>query len=203
MSLMLGLLVSAGGVVLGRALARRLRARPSEEGGEQPPSTPSAADTLDTFPCHLGDVVERTAERDEAWLAGALLFEEERTVVGALFVAPEAGVDRALFARDAVEDIIWLSPIPTAELALTAEPPHVVDRGGVRFQRTRRLPVGVRRAGSGAPSVGDRAIVAEYEGPGPERIVIVAGSERTLAWAGAVLGLAEYDVLPGGKETLE
>jgi hypothetical protein len=202
MSLMLGLLVSAGGVVLGRTLARRLRARQPADEGEPPPSKPSAADTLEAFPCHLGDVVVRTAERDEAWLAGALIFEEERAVA-ALFVAPEAGFDRALFARDAVEEVIWLSPIPTAELSWTPEPPHVLDRGGVRFQRTRRLPVRVRRVGSGAPNIGDRAIVAEYTGQGPERIVVVAGAERTLAWVGVALGRAEYDVLPGGKETLE
>lgn len=201
MSLTLGLLVAAGGVIMGRALAQRLRPRP---GGAPEPvvEKPSPSEALEAFPCHLGDVVVRTAERDEAWLAGALIFEEERPVA-ALFVAPEAGLDRALFARESVNDVVWLSPLPIAELALTAEPPHTVDHHGIRFERVRRLPVGVARAGSGAPIVGNRAVVAEYQGLGPERIVVIAGSERTLAWVGVSLGQREYDVLPGGKTTLE
>ncbi|HXN31161.1 MAG TPA: hypothetical protein VN894_04840 [Polyangiaceae bacterium] len=195
MSLALGLLVAGGGVVIGRALAQRLRAHRATEA-EPAAAKPSEAATFHAFPCRLGDVVVRTVERDEAWLAGALVFEEERPVA-ALFVAPEAGADRALLAREAVEGLTWLSPLPIAELALTADPPHAIEHHGVRFERVRRLPVRVTRAGSGAPSVGDRAVVAEYEGQGAERIVVVAGSERTLAWTGVALGRGEYDVLPG------
>jgi hypothetical protein len=61
----------------------------------------------------------------------------------------------------------------------------------------------VTRRGSGAPSVGERAVVAEYAGPGAELIVVVAGTERTLAWIGVALAKGEYDVLPGGKATLD
>jgi hypothetical protein len=201
MSLVLGFLVAAGGGGVGRALAKRLRARGAIEGEPPPEAKPSGADSLRSFPCRLGDVVVRTAERDEAWLAGALIFEEEGPVA-ALFVAPEAGADRALFARDGEETLTWLSPLPIAELALTADPPHVLEHKGLRFERVRRLPVRVARVGSGAPSVGERAVVAEYAGPGAERIVVVAGNERTLAWTGAMLRPSEYDVLPGGKATL-
>jgi len=199
-SLLLGLLVAAGGVIIGRALAQKLRAR-AGEGEPASSKKPSAAETLDGFPCRLGDVVVRVAERDEAWLAGALVFAEERPVA-ALFVAPEAGADRAVLARESVEGLTWLSPVPIGELALPADPPHTLEYRGARFERIRRLPVSVARLGTGAPSVGDRAVVAEYQGQGAERMVVVAGSERTLAWVGVALGQGEYDVLPGGTATL-
>jgi hypothetical protein len=197
-SLVVDVLVAAGGVVVGRWLARKLRPRragetaPAEDG-----TTLSAVSALALFPCKLGDVVVRTAERDEAWLAGALVFEEERPVV-ALFVAPEAGTDRAVLARDSDDGLTWLSPLPAQQLALTSDPPHSIEHAGVRFERARRLPVRVTRVGSGAPNVGDRAVIAEYTGPGAERIVVVAGSDQTLAWAGVALERREYDVLPGG-----
>jgi hypothetical protein len=35
------------------------------------------------------------------------------------------------------------------------------------------------------------------------RLLIVAGSEQTLAWKGVALREGEYDVLPGSPETLE
>jgi len=195
-SVILGLLVATGGAVIGRALALRLRARRLTESEPIDGKRPPVAEVLSAFPCRLGDVVVRTAERDEAWLAGALVFEEERPVA-ALFVAPEAGADRAVLAREGIEELLWLSPLPIAELAVTTDPPHTLEHKGVRFERLRRLPVRVTRAGSGAPSVGDRAVVAEYGGQGSERIVLVAGSEQTLAWTGVALGRREYDVLPG------
>jgi hypothetical protein len=147
------------------------------------------------MPCKLGDVVVRTAERDEAWLAGALVFEEEKPVA-ALFVAPEAGGDRALFVRAAPgSDLTWLVPLAKGALPLTSDPPHAVEHEGARYERARRLPVKVTRVGTGAPTVGARAVVAEYAG--------AAGSEQTLAWKGVSLAEGEYDVLPGGASTLE
>jgi hypothetical protein len=155
------------------------------------------------FPCKLGDVVVRVVERDEAWLAGALVFLEERPIA-ALFVAPEAGGDRAIFVRDAAGvGLTWLSPLPAGALSLAKEPPHSLEHEGARFERVRRLPVRVARFGSGAPSVGDRAVVSEYGGPGTQRVVIVAGDERTIAWRGVDLAPTEYDVLPGNTATLE
>jgi hypothetical protein len=200
-------LVILGGLALGRWIARSLRrkrqaASPGGVGG------PAAAPQVDDdafagFPCKLGDVVVRVVERDEAWLAGALLFAEERPVA-ALFVAPEAGGDRAVLARNGPgAALTWLVPLPKGALPLTDEPPFALEHDGTRFERTRRLPVRVARAGSGAPSVGERAIVAEYGGPGTQRIVVVAGAGQTLAWKGVELAPGDYDVLPGGGATLE
>jgi len=213
MTILADLLVIGGGVLIGRWIARRLRGKDS---GDQSPETDAskketpkkdgrvgARDPLAGFPCKLGDVVVRIAERDEAWLAGALVLEEERPVA-AVFVAPEAGGDRALFVRDAPgAGLAWLAPLGKDEIPLTKDPPHAIEHGGVRYERARRLPVRVSRLGSGAPAVGERAVVAEYAGPGIERILVVAGSDATLAWKGVALGEGEYDVLPSGKSTLD
>jgi len=201
-SLALDALVLVGGVALARWIAgvvRRARRGPVNAAAARP-SAPN--DPFAPFPCHLGDVVLRTTERQEAWLAAALLFEEERPV-GVLFVAPEAGGDRAVFVRDAAGgQLLWLAPIAPGELSLPREPPHAIEHRGDRFERVRRTPVRVVRAGRDAPAVGDRAILAEYAGPAPAKIVLVAGDAQTLAWRGEALGPGEYDVLPGGEATL-
>jgi hypothetical protein len=206
-SLVVDALVIVGGLALGRWIARSVRAR-RRQGAPEPPQASRAASTVDplaAFPCRLGDVVIRAAERDEAWLAGALVFAEERPVA-ALFVAPEAGGDRALFVREgATAALTWLVPLSSSDLPLTSEPPHSLEHAGVRFERTRRLPVRVERIGTGAPGVGERAIVAEYSGvePGAARILVVAGVDQKLAWRGVALAPGEYDVLPAGNATLE
>lgn len=206
MSLVAGVLVAAGGVALGRWLGLKLRpARPSDvkvdsdsdEGGKPP-----SARILERFPCQLGDVVVRTAERDEAWLAGVLVFEEAQAVA-ALFVAPEARADRAVFVREAEARLTWLTPLASGALELPDDPPSAIEHEGMRFERVLRLPVRVTRLGTGAPTVGPRAVVAEYAGPGGEQLLVVAGSEQTLAWEGVALAQRDYDVLPGSAATLE
>jgi hypothetical protein len=210
MSLVIDAVVVAGGVAIGRWIGRRFRARRSAAEGttaaSQSPSEPArpAQVSLEAFPCKLGDVVVRTAERDEAWLAGALVFLEGGPVA-ALFVAPEAGGDHAVLVGEANSAVIaWLTPIAEGDLALTTDdPPLTIEHAGARFERVRRRPVAVVRVGSGATSVGDRATLAEYIGPDAERLVVVAGTDRRLAWRGVDLAQADYDVLPGGKGTLE
>jgi hypothetical protein len=206
-SLVIDVVVVTGGILVGRWVARSIRARAAKrargDASEQEVASRPARDPLAGFHCKLGDVVVRVAERDEAWLAGALVFEEERPVA-ALFVAPEAGGDRALFVREAAgSGVTWLAPLASGELTLATEPPHTFEHRGTRFERARRLPVRVARIGTGAPSVGEQAVVAEYTGPAGERLLIVAGSEHQLAWRGVALAEGEYDVLPGGQATLE
>jgi hypothetical protein len=206
-TLLLDAALVVGGLALGRWIVRRIRARgttpphgtPADgAGSEAPASEPPAS-----FPCKLGDVVVRVAEGDEAWLAGALMLAEDRPVA-ALFVAPEAGGDRAVFVRDAPgAGMTWLTPIAKDAPVVTTDPPHALEHHGVRYERARRLPVRVSRVGTGAPSVGDRAVVAEYAGPAAMRLVVVAGNERTLSWKGVALTEGEYDVLPGSPETLQ
>lgn len=207
MTVLVDVALIVGGLALGRWIVRRVRSRgprhaggSSGEGAEAEPII--ARDPLAGFPCKLGDVLIRVAERDEAWLAGAMVLEEERPVA-ALFVAPEAGGDRAVFVRDAPgAGMTWLTPITKDGPAVTKDPPHALEHEGVRYERARRLPVRVTRIGTGVPSVGDRAVVAEYAGPAAMRLLVVAGSEQTLAWSGVALAEGDYDVLPGSPDTL-
>ncbi len=206
MSLVAGVLVAAGGVALGRLLGLRLRPRSSSDAkvvaDADASGKPVSTRILERFPCQLGDVVIRTAERDEAWLAGALVFEDTE-VVAALFVAPEAGLDRAVFVREAQQGLTWLTPVSSGALDLPGDPPSAIEHGGVRFERARRLRIRVTCMGTGAPAVGPRAVVAEYTGPGGEQLLVVAGSERSLAWEGVALAHWDYDVLPAGAGTLD
>jgi hypothetical protein len=197
-SLVVDALIVVGGLALGRWIARSVRGRRPRATARTSEAPVAESDPFAALPCRLGDVVVRALERDEAWLAGALVLEEDRPVA-ALFVAPEVGGDRAVFARDAPgSGITWLWPLAAGDLPLTKEPPHALEHDGAHFERARRLPVRVARVGSGAPSVGDRAVLAEYAGPGTQRILVVAGTERTIAWKGVALAPTDYDVLPGG-----
>jgi hypothetical protein len=163
---------------------------------------PDGADALAGFVCRLGDVVVRRLEGDEAWLAGALVLAEERPVA-ALFIAPDAGGERAvLVPGPAQTTLTWLAPLAEGQVTLAGEPPRALEHAGTHFERTRRLPVRVQRLGTGAPQVGDSAVLGEYAAAGLERMVVVVGADAALAWRGVALSESEYDVLPGGQSTL-
>ncbi len=157
-------------------------------------------DPLAGFACRLGDVVIR-AGGDEAWLAGALVLAEDAPVV-VLFVAPDAGKDRAVLARARGEALLWLSPLGPDEIATGAEPPSAIEHGATRFDRLRRLPLHVERVGTGTPDVGDRVVFAEYAASSGERLVLLVGACAPRAWRGVALEEGMYDLLPGGKATL-
>jgi hypothetical protein len=198
-------IVIAGGIFLGRLIARALRRRSSREDSAARPEDRVDVETVDPFvgfACKLGDVVVRRFEGDEAWLAGALVLAEDRPIA-ALFIAPDAQGERAVFVCAASPTLTWLMPLATGQVAVVGEPPSAIEHAGTRFRRTRRLPVRVERVGSGVPNVGGRAIVGEYAGSGFERIVVVIGSDGSLAWRGVSLSEGQYDVLPGGQATLQ
>jgi len=213
-SLALQAVVVAGGIFFGRLLSRvvkqrRVAAAASAGKGESGSSEGATDDLLEGFACRLGDVVLRRLEGDEAWLAGALVMTEDRPVA-ALFIAPEAHGDRGIFVPGPTQTaLLWLSPIPAGELGLASlvppggEPPRALEHGGTHFERTRRLPVRVERLGTGAPDVGKRAVLGEYTAAGADRLLVVAGSDAALAWRGVQMTEGEYEVLPGGKATLQ
>ena len=221
MSLLVTSILVAGGVLLGRWIAKgsRNEANPDEAEDdasptqappkEEPPPKPEKAATrgppdalFEELPCKLGDVVMR-AGGDEAWLAGVVAFREQH-LVSALFVAPEAGKDRAIYARSRPNaHLFWLEPIAPGDVVLGAEPPTSIEHGGVRYERARRLPVHVDRYGSGAPDLGDQVIVAEYAAAGFERLLVVTGGGTARAWAGTALEEGMYEVLPSGRTTLD
>jgi hypothetical protein len=216
MSLILTSLVVAGGVMMGRWIARS--ALPKSEEDEEDEAAvdgkgapvkpvivavpPVKEDPLLNFSCHLGDVVMR-AGGEEAWLAGAILFSEE-SPAAVLFIAPDAGGDRALFLRPKpAEELAWLMPIAENELELGVEPPSSLEHKGDRFDRVRRLPFRAERLGTGAPDVGQEVVLAEYKSLPGERVLVIVGSGMARAWRGMLLEPGMYDVLASGKSTLE
>jgi hypothetical protein len=155
-----------------------------------------ARPALAGFPCQLGDVI-LVSHGDEAWLAGALVFRE-RLPMAVLFIAPDAGGDRAIYARPAPStSLVWLSPLAPDAIIMGREPPSAIEHEKERFDRTRRLPFKVERVGTGAPDVGEDVIVAEYSAATGDRLVVVVGAAGARAWRGRPLEEGTYEVLPG------
>jgi hypothetical protein len=215
MSVLLHAIAVAGGILLGRwagRAGREAKALPPgageatalTEGRGQGALGTGAEAVIDwsRFPCALGDVVVRAIDSAEAWLAGAIVLSEG-TPAAVLFFAPDAAGDRVLLARPRPsEDIAWLEAAPPEALAAGAEPPSAIEIQGVRFERTRRLPLRATRVGSGAPDVGATALLGEYTSPTGEVAVVLVGEGLARAWRGKRLSPDEYEVWPSGKETL-
>jgi len=158
---------------------------------------------LQGFPCQLGDVLMRLTG-EEAWLAGGLVLSEEGPVA-ALFVAPDAGHDCAIYARPAPrEAIFWLEPLDPGAVLVGGEPPTSVEHGGIRFDRVRRLPLRPKRIGVGAPDVGDAVVLAEYASAGSERLLVMRSTTgASHAFRGVELEPSSYEVIASGRSTLD
>jgi hypothetical protein len=226
-SLLLAGLIAAGtsgAIIVGRWLAKRRDGAPpakvsddeKKEETEKKDDAPregekrmttkrdDAPAVLEGFPCQLGDVLMRLTG-EEAWLAGGLVLSEE-VPVAALFVAPDAGHDCAIYARPKPRDVVyWLEPLDPGAVLVAGEPPTSVEHEGVRFDRVRRLPLRPRRVGVGAPDVGDAVLVAEYASAGAERLLVVKSTsgQGARAWRGLELEPSSYEVIASGKKTLE
>lgn len=157
---------------------------------------------LEGFVCQLGDVLMRPTG-EEAWLAGAVVLSEEIDVC-AVFVAPDAGHDCAIYVRPAPRATLWwLAPLDPSVVLVGGEPSSTVEHGGARYERMRRLPLRSRRAGVGAPDVGDALSLAEYASAGAERLLVLKGSSgKVFAYAGLELEPHAYEVIASGASTL-
>lgn len=200
MSLLLaGLLASVSGAAFGWLVRRRATRIERDEAtlSDAPAASSPAPDPFDAMPCRVGDVVVR-ATGEEAWLAGALVLEEKR-VVAALFVAPQAGGARVLFATPAPDaTLLWLTPVAESDASVHGEPPTSLEIGRVRFERVRQRPLVARAVGDHAPDVQGTVLVAEYEGAPAERLVLVRSPRATWVYRGTALLPSTYDVLSGG-----
>lgn len=167
----------------------------------QPP--PGNAPHLDGFPCQLGDVIIRLTG-EEAWLAGGVVLSEE-VPVAALFVAPDAGHDCAIYVRPKPrEAVVWCEPLDANAVLVGGEPPSSIEHGGIRFDRTQRLPLRPRRVGTSAPDFGDAVVVAEYASAGSERLLVFKATSGTpRAYLGDELESSSYEVIPSGRSTLD
>lgn len=224
---------TSGAVAVGRWLARRREAATEPErvaGGDgdgtkegsddNPPASTSAHDAkktsrttpkrkvegpsahLDGFPCQLGDVIMRITG-EEAWLAGGVVLSEEAPIA-ALFVAPDAGHDCAIYVRPRPrESVFWMQPLDPGAVLVGGEPPSSVEHAGIRFDRVRRLPLRPKRIGVGAPDVGDSVILAEYASAGSERLLVMRSTSGTsFAYRGEELEVSTYEVIASGRATL-
>jgi hypothetical protein len=206
----------AGGLLIGRLVAARHHAkslpRAPEAGGEPLAPAPGSAsspseappppeDAVDwtLFPCALGDVLIRTIDGAEAWLAGAVVLHEDAPAA-ALFIAPDAAGDRAIYARPRpVAEIAWLAPLPPDAVTLGAEPPSALEIDGTRFERDRRLPLRTQRVGTGTPDIAGTAILGEYRSASGDVAIVVIADGIGRAWRGRRLGEGEFEVWDGEK----
>lgn len=158
---------------------------------------------LDGFPCQLGDVLMRMTG-EEAWLAGGLVLSEEGPVA-ALFVAPDAGHDCAIYVRPRPrEAVFWMEPLDPGAVLVGGEPPSSVEHNGIRFDRMRRLPLRPKRIGVGAPDVGDAVVLAEYASAGSERLLVMRSTSGTSrAFRGEELEPSSFEVIASGRSTLD
>lgn len=210
MSLLLAGLVCAGtsGVVLvSRWLARRRTEEETVAAKDDAPVAKKKEEaprvSLEGFTCQLGDVLMRLTG-EEAWLAGGVVLSEE-IPVAVLFVAPDAGHDRAIYVRARPRGgVFWLDPLDPKEVLVGGEPPSSVEHGGIRFDRTRRLPLRPRRIGVGAPDLGDAVVAAEYASAGAERLLVLkANSGVVRAYRGFELDEGAFEVVPSGETTMD
>ena len=187
-------------------------AETKRKGNVDPPAAKKAAARslpqgarvqLEGFVCQLGDVLMRITG-EEAWLAGGVVLSEE-IPVAVLFVAPDAVHDCVIYVRARPQDsLLWLEPLDPSAVLVGGEPPSAVEHGGIRFERTRRLPLRPRRIGVGAPDVGDAVVVAEYASSGAERLLVLkANSGVVRAYRGLELERGSYEVIASGDTTLE
>jgi len=226
MSLLGAAILVAGGAFLGGWLSRamgRTSALPPSPSDDDPPDSDGAEDLARSggeraahrvgprgrakdpfaaFPCRLGDVV-LASDGEEAWLESALVFYEETPVL-VVFMAPNAGADRAILARPKPrEDVLWLTSAPElgerANWGPGEEPPSSLLHRGERYERMRRLPLSADRHGPSAPEVADVVLLAEYKSITDRRLLAVFGGPSILVWEGRVLGPGTYEVLPGGR----
>jgi hypothetical protein len=231
--LLAGLIVAgtSGAVAVGRWLSRRQQnpnePKPPVDGGSGAGDAPLASTAttavdpnpaapakpkrrvegphahLEGFPCQLGDVLMRLTG-EEAWLAGGLVLSEEAPVA-ALFVAPDAGHDCAIYVRPQPrEAVFWMEPLDPGAVLVGGEPPSSVEHRGIRFDRVRRLPLRPRRIGVGAPDVGDAVVLAEYASAGAERLLVMRSTSGVShAYRGEELEVSSYEVIASGRSTLD
>jgi hypothetical protein len=221
MMLVLSAMAVAGGLLAGRWVASRHVQKglpPGEPAASEAtkvgadgrmdsehadPWKPSAAseETVDwsVFPCGLGDVVIRTEDSAEAWLAGAIVLREDAPAA-VLFVAPDAAGERAIYARPRPSvEIAWLVPVQREAIAVGSEPPSALEIEGVRFDRRRRLPLRAQRVGTGAPDVEGTTIIGEYLAATGEVLIVLIAEGVGRAWRGARLEEGTYEVWGGEK----
>ncbi len=226
MSLVTVALLAASGAILGGWLARvrppRLEpdgsspekkeegedtSNPAAQREDAEKKLPRTKDPFAGFPCRLGDVI-LALDGEEAWLESALVFYEDAPVL-VLFLAPNAGVDRAVLVRRSSRDvaikpdklhqgdILWLTAAAPLTWGPSEEPPSTLLHGGDQYERVRRLPLEADAMGPSAPKIAGNLLLVEYKSAADDRLLVLLGGATVLTWEGRPLGSGMYEVLPG------
>lgn len=195
MSLLLAsLLASMSGAGLGWLMHRRVAKRESHARAHIAERKGPEAPLLAGFPCQPNDVVLRSTG-EEAWLAGVVVLSE-RVPVAALFHAPNAVHDLALYVQPQPRPSVWwLEPVDMSTLDIGPKPPSALEVGHVRFERTRLIPLEATTAGSVSPMVTGSVLVAEYVASDTERLLVLKAPAQTLAYRGRELASGTYEVI--------
>ena len=139
-----------------------------------------------------------SAEREERWLAGAIVARDGGRILAVLFLAPEGARSAAVAAFPPPRrDIHWLEPV---EVVTPAEPPATLEIRGATLTRKGRIPVTLERHGQGAPPIDETGLWAAYEGAGRDVAVVLACGAKVHAWSGVRFEPGEYDRLGGGGD---
>jgi hypothetical protein len=193
--LVTALLIGGGALAAGaavRLLARRKRAPLSEPALAAPLGAPLSESG---FGVEQGDVISVPGR--ELWLEQGWLLREAGEPIAAILFAREA----TIVALPEPNRCIHL--LQQAELALPAEPPSALDHAGVRYERTRRLPVEIEVMPQSPEPPWPSALLVEYRGLANEVLWALVQSGSCSVWCGRALDAAEIERWGGGAETLE
>jgi hypothetical protein len=201
MSLILIAVAAGVSVAAGLLAAHRRKGREDAEASDEDPrgaGKPAAVvapSPFDGLALALGDVV--SSDREERWLAGALIAREAGRVVSVLFIAPEGATHGAVAVfPEPRRDIFWLAPV---DVVCPDEPPTTLEIGTTMLSRRARIPVAVERVGQGTPPVGETALWAIYEG-GADVALLLCSGRKVHAWVGRRRDEGDYERLGGGGE---
>lgn len=195
------ILVGAGLVGAGIALARALTKRPHGERHEDDEGAAPRGEGAEQRAPHLDDVLLHGGS--ELWLAASIAFEEEGRFVARLFHAPGG-------LREAAATC-WVAQLDERgrDLALLAQVQELPDGRvpdelpwrGLRLSLRRRTHVSVRTEGEQLPPVTERAELTVLGGAGGRTLLVVdfQGGDR-LALAGDRVPRHHFDLLPGGHD---
>ena len=185
--------------LLARHLGHKRRVKPPDEQQLPAPSsdttdTPadgsnSEPDPFADLPLSIGDVVQfGSATR---WPRAAIVAHCNGRFHCALLLSEEADHEQATAVLAPPDrNIYWLD---RHDVALPPTPPTRLEIAGMLLDRVATLPVSLQTIGD-APSIGQDAVFAMYEGHVGDAAIIVKGT-ATLVWYGSRLAPDDVDNL--------
>jgi hypothetical protein len=195
-------LAAAAAAAAGLLAARRSSgALDREEADDAAPADEPAArakkkSSIDAgLPLALGDVV--SVDREERWLAGAIVARDADRLAAVVFLAPEGAKQHAIAVFPPPRrEIFAMAP---ADVVCPGEPPTTLEIDTVAFTRKSRLPVALAREGQGVPQLAETGLLATYEAGARDVALVLSAGDRVFAFRGQRYDEDEYERLGGGS----